>query len=94
MSMGRAECPLSPPTITHCKSPLASHALRSTWPKSGSAETNLVGAGSRAKTVIRGAYFWLSTEVPIHTFEGHTSSKAALLFSHQATARPGRFVST
>ena len=35
-------------------------------------ETKRTSAGSRASTVIRGAYFWLSTKVPIQILAGQT----------------------
>ena len=50
-SIGLAARPLSPPAITHCTSPASSQGLRSTGPSSGSADTNRIGAGTRASTV-------------------------------------------
>ena len=76
-SIGRAERLLSPPTITHCTSPARSHGLKSSASSSGSADTKRTGAGTRANTLIRGAYLWFSTEVPIHTCAGHTRTESA-----------------
>ena len=43
---------------------------------SGSTETKRTAAGMRASTVSLGAYFWLSTEVPIHTLAGQPSGNS------------------
>ena len=93
-SMPLARGPLSPPTITHCNAPAESHGLRSIRSSNGSADTNRIDAGRRANTVSLGAYFWLSTEVPIHTLGGQPFRTLCPLFCHQATARPGLLVKT
>ena len=73
--------PGRPPTITHCSVPSSSQGVRSIRPKSGSADTNLTGAGNRASTVSLGAYFCVSTDVPIQP-DGQPSGKCS---SHAAT---------
>ena len=93
-SIGRAQRPLSPPTLTHFSVPSSSQGDRSTHSSRGSADTKRTGAGRRPSTVRRGAYLELSTDVPIHTLAGQASNRSAPSCSHQPTARPGRLVST
>ena len=52
--------------------------LKSTRSSSGSTDTKRTAAGMRASTVSLGAYFWLSTDVPIHTLAGQPSGNCDL----------------